>query len=375
MTLSLVERSNAEVQHALVVSLQGLGGPTALRRTLASEHIRALTHFGSTHVRAAGTIQLAHTTRLMMGLRKNLAGLWPPEVEDVQAGASETNAEDGYRSILDDLARIGDLVDTGGGFWMSAPLRLVDSDEPERLLVLGGAPREIVRTMLGAQPECVAASRFVRRANLYPTPAVADLVQSLDTWLGSADPLRSWTQRTIALYLQRLSQVEEIAADQVEIYAPDFYRDIRKLGRWMPANEVNRPIDDVRLFRPRLSHARAYDRPHYLGTFDFRQGKLVLRRSVQVDYQTSRRLRFGLDQALGTPRSASLSANGSTCVLGLGYALPEPEARVLSLGWQTAPLRLQGDQRTFHHAAWPLLVQALQRLSIEPTVTSRGTAA
>jgi hypothetical protein len=370
MTFALAEQSRTEILSALTARLNTGSSDEALKRALVSEHLRATTYFASVHTSSTDSLPLPHTTRLMTNLRRNLDVLWPLQAAESSTNAT-VNSTNYYRTVLDDLEAIGDLVPTGGGYWISAPLRLVEGSDPETLLVFGGAPCEVVRAATGAMVSCAAATRFVRRIDL-KHPAAFRLIQSLDTWLGVSDPLPLWTKRTIAAHLKRLSASEEIAADQLEVYAPDFYRDRKKHGRWMPATEIDRPIDGPRLCRPRAAHARVYDRPHYLGVFSFRQGRLALLRSASVELEIGRRLRFGVDSELKQPRSATITLSGDTCIVDLPYRLPKPEARVLSLGWRMSTPGATNDAFAIPRAALPALDRALRRLSIVPKVSTRG---
>jgi hypothetical protein len=371
MTLALAERSRTGILSALAARLNTGSSDEALKRALVAEHLRAATYFASAHTSSTDALPLPHTNRLMANLRRNLDGLWPRAAEN-PTNVTE-NSSNSYTTVLRDLEAIGDLVGTGGGYWISAPLRFVEGSDPETLLVFGGAPCEVVRAATGAMVSCAAATRFVRRIDL-KNHAGFRLIQSLDAWLGFSDPLPLWTKRTIAAHRERLSASEEMAADQLEVYAPDVYRDRKKHGRWMPATEINRSIDGPRLCRPRAAHAPVYSRPHYLGVFSFRQGRLVLLRSAPVEFETSQRLQFGVDDELKEPRSATITLSGDTCIVDLPYRLPKPEVRVLSLGWRTSPPGATNDAFAIPRAALPALDRALRRLLIVPVVSTRGAA-
>jgi hypothetical protein len=372
MTLALAERSRTGILSALAARLNTGSSDEALKRALVAEHLRAATYFASAHTSSTDALPLPHTNRLMAHLRRNLDGLWPLRAAENPTNVME-NFGNSYTTVLGDLKTIGDLVGIGGGYWISAPLRFVEGSDPETLLVFGGAPCEVVRAATGAMVSCAAATRFVRRIDL-KNHAAFRLIQSLDAWMGFSDPLPLWTKRTIAAHLERLSASEEMAADQLEVYAPDFYRDRKKHGRWMPATEINRSIDGPRLCRPRAAHAPVYARPHYLGVFSFRQGRLVLLRSAPVEFETSRRLKFGIDDTLNETRSATITLSGDTCIVDLPYRLPQPEVRVLSLGWRTSPPGATNDAFAIPRAALPALDRALRRLLIVPIVSTRGAA-
>ena len=74
MTLSLSQRTEAEIYGALSRRLQCTYHPAALWRALVAEHIRAATYSASAYADGAG-LQPLHTMRLMATLRRNLDGL------------------------------------------------------------------------------------------------------------------------------------------------------------------------------------------------------------------------------------------------------------------------------------------------------------
>lgn len=363
MTLSVLERAAPEVEHALSRALNCPRTSDAVQRTLAAEHIRALAYPGSLAVVGRG--RRIHTTRLLGSVRRNLQGLWPTSRRIVD-GTSIDEADDPYRQVLTSLSAIGDLADLGGGFWTTAPLRLVETPDLEHFVVVGGAPLEVVETLLVARVQSAGAGRFVRRAGVTLSAVAQDTIQSVENWLGYPESLAAWTDRAISFYRDRLSSSQETGADALEIYAPDIYRDRRRQGRWMPAIEIRNPLPELRLCRPHSARGRNYNTPYYLGDFEYHSGALFLRRSVQVTHEVSRRLRFGLDEKLRAPRAAGLSSGGDLCVLDLPYALPEPESRVLALGWTPSNAKLRA-LHYFHVAAKPLLAWVCQRLSIRLT--------
>lgn len=100
----------------------------------------------------------------------------------------------------------------------------------------------------------------------------------------------------------------------------------------------------------------------------------MLLRSAPVEFETSQRLQFGVDDALKEPRSATITLSGDTCIVDLPYHLPKPEVRVLSLGWRTSPPGATNDAFAIPRAALPALDRALRRLLIVPVVSTRGAA-
>ena len=282
----------------------------------------------------------------------------------------ETVEDDPYLNTLHDSAIAGDIADLGGGYWLAAPLRLVSMSSGEAVLVLGCAPRSVVASIFAAKVFCTGVARFIVAPNFH-IRAVTDVLQSVDCWLGPAEPLQTWTDKVIAEHQRRFSTPQELSVDSLEIYAPDVYQAESRVGRWIAAAQASRPMTRPRLCRPLAQYTRAFDRPYYLGDFGYRDGALVLRRSVQIDYKLTGRLRFGFDQMLDTRRSAVLTEDTELCSLQLRYDLPKPEARLMSLGWLSSEAP-HSKVFQFHNALRPLLVDVLARLSIVLQSSSRG---
>jgi hypothetical protein len=338
----------------------------ALQRAVIAEHIRTLVFASSTREREIGEVQRLHTTRLTASLRRNLHFVWP----DL---GRRSGGDDIVDQTLHSMAELGDVATTGGGFWLAAPLRLVDCPDAECLTVVGGAPREAVVPMTGTDLLSAAAARFVSRNGLADRPQSSQFVQSADSWLGTVGSLSAWTQAILKSCQSRMSRPEEFSADQLEIYAPDLLREQRRLGGWISATEVSRAPSGTRLCRPLPAYARTYDRPHYLGTFSFKAGGLVLRQSVRTEFEVAQRLPFGFDEMLKTPRETPVTLHSSFLTLDLRYALPLPERRILSLGWQYRPVRPETrHQWMFHRAALPFILHAFRRVGIDPIVKVRS---
>jgi hypothetical protein len=335
----------------------------ALQRAAIGEHIRAMV-FGSWARRGPDAAPV-HTTRILSNVRRMNRMVWPEDTwEHEQLG-------DICRQVLNSLAALGDVVSVGNGFWIPGPSTFVELDGINHLMVTGGLPAQIARTSFGPPLTSAAAFRFVPRRAVLSTSSNMDLLQSIDGWLGHADPLREWTAAILQQHNARLSIDMNIGVDQLDVYVPEIFRDQRKSGRWMGATQIGRPLDGLRLCRLR-SGARVFGSPHFLATFHFNAGTLTLGRSARVAPDVSRRLRFGLDAVLGTPRQVSIAIDSALFTFDNSISLPEPEARVISLAWRC--LQTPDDDSEmhyFHPIALPLISRALARVLIVPTIVDR----
>jgi hypothetical protein len=335
----------------------------ALQRAVIADHIRAIV-FGSWTRRGADAAPV-HTTRILSNVRRTHQIVWPRDSwEHERLG-------DLCRQVLDCLAFLGDIVSIGNGFWIPGPTTVVELDGVSHLMMTGGLPAQIARSHFGTEVRSAAAFRFMPRKSVLSTSLNKEILQSIDGWLGHADPLRDWTVATLQQHKERLSIDMDISVDRLEIYAPEIFQEQRKSGRWMRATQIGRPLEGLRLCRIQ-SHVRSFVPQHFLATFHFSAGALTVGRSSHVPADVSRRLRFGLDTLLGTSRRVSIAIDDKQISFDNSISLPDPEARVLSLAWRN--LRMPDDDSEFHYfhsSALPLISRALSRVSIVPTLIDR----
>ncbi len=115
----------------------------------------------------------------------------------------------------------------------------------------------------------------------------------------------------------------DIPADQLEIYAPDFLAKAQR-NPWMAAQAISRPFTGARLCRLIKTLAYVWDRPFYLSHFGSSAGGLVVTRSVRVEYSFTRRLRFGLSKLYGSPQMVTGTVSGELVELEMPRAMPDP---------------------------------------------------
>jgi hypothetical protein len=294
-----------------------------------------------------------HTSRLLTSVRKTLDLLRADAITERMRDVDATRDE--AQQTLDSLKEFGDIVDTGGGYWLGTPLRVVRSSDA--LLAIGSAPNAVLKALLGAPPTCAGISRFGDvRSN-----ESAGLAISVSQWLGEEDDILSWTRRILGLHEQSMRSGNDVPTDQLEIYAPDLLT--RAYGNpWIAAQSISEPMLGVRLCRPIESYAYVWDRPFYLSHFRSSSGGLVMTRSVRVDFNFTRRLRFGLSKLYGRAQTISATSGGELVELEMPVALPNPEARIAALGW---PLPSNPRRSVFHRRAIPFLAEVMRRLAVQ----------
>lgn len=309
-----------------------------------------------------------HTTRILSNARRIQRLVWTDDSwEHHKLG-------DLSRQVLDSLGELGDAISVGGGYWIPGPVNLVELDGSQNVMVVGGVPSQIAAGQFGERLKSTAAFRYVARRPILITPA-KDVLQTIDALLGHADPIREWTDSVLRQYAARLSVNIDIGVEPLEIYAPDVFRDQRKIGRWIRATQINHAIEGLRLCRIRQG-AGVYGAPHFLATFNYAGGSLTLGRSASLADDISRRLRFGFDLILQTPREVTITLDSAQLTFDNSISLPGAEARVLSLAWRD--LKNATDDSAihyFHPLTLPLILRALARLRIAPRIVDRRTHA
>jgi hypothetical protein len=356
MTLALTKITSNDAIRVLAEQLGCFADVRALQMAIAAEHIRGVLHSNVSRALDFDASPAVHTTRLLTGTRKSLELLWPRSVLAGPAGQG-----DSAQLALDALARVGDVVDTGGGFWIGAPLSLVANTEDASLCVLGAVPTPVVKSLSGIAASSVASARFALPSGKAQIEKCQPYKQSIDDWLGTEESLDTWTERLLAEHRARLTPSDDVPADQLQIYAPDVFAARGQNGRWFEARQLTQDISGLRLCRPLEAFGQKWNRPFYLAEFGFRSGQATLSRSIAVDPALTLRLRFGFDRRLHTPRKAVLVTGSDTFDLDLPYDLPAPEQRTLGMGWPSAT---RVDRLTFHRSARPVLGRAFERLGI-----------
>ncbi len=357
MTLTLAKRTPADIKGIIGRGIGCVHGDLPLQQALAADHIRSALYGHAINCADTGIVPALHTTRLLTSVRKTLDLLWPGASTHRLPGT----AFDVAQHTLHNMSLAGDLANTGGGFWVGTPFRVVRIDEGS-FLVAGGLPDAVVDEVTTAAPICAGVARFctIPRATL--VEQLQPHVQSIDDWLGTIEPLREWSERMLAKYEQRMAPDHDLSADHLEVYAPDVFDAQKQMGRWMPVRRSSRPLKGVRLCRPLPHFARDWDRPYYLAHFSARSGHNAVIRSTPVSYDTTLRLRFGLDQILAAPRTAVITVGTDTFEWEAPYGLPDPEVRVLALSW---PSHSGPNRHVFSKLALPVLEHAFRRLSVE----------
>jgi hypothetical protein len=369
--IAVTQRSAENIESSLSRSWRCVADSPALMGATIAEHLRAMIYGASVPLRATTAARTVHTTRLMASVRRIVELTWPRHARRAAMPEGQAATPDICSVVLQSLGTLGDAVDAGQGQWIAAPLRIVAPADYAICLLVGAAPIPVVRQITDGDVACAGATRFISSAVLR-TPENRDITQSVDAWLGETQPLSDWTEQILSAHEARMEVLQGLSAEQLEVYAPDVFRNQRRSGRWIAVGQIGRPLDGIRLCQPQDRFARSYDKPHYLAHFEFRNGALSLGRCAEIKRELTLRLRFGLDALLNTPRELPIVNAGETFRIDRPLKLPEPEERIYALGWKDWSDAEPHEKLIFHGDALPIVVHALRRLSIAPSITPRS---
>lgn len=337
MSLAVRVLDHASALQHLAEQLHCHASPAALRTAIVAEHIRTLVLAPFTATPREHPI---HTGRLVGALNRNTRFL--------SASADDFDAlQQAFDFVREQLVLCGDIAHAGSGYWIPCPMRAlrVDSDH---VYLFGGVPLPSWSRHVRAPIAAIGPSRYVQISELANWPTL-----TLAQWLEHEEPLAAWTEGTLTSGTADLVPQAEIEDDSLEIYAPDMYRLLQRPGFWASAREFREATSSLRLFRPKIAPQWAFDRPDYLGVFRPGPQGAQLVKAVRIAHNVARRLQFGLDLRYQTPRTVVLRRIGDCYRLEVKFPpFPEPEARVLGLGWREpdAP-----DALFFSASALPVL--------------------
>lgn len=359
MTLSATLHSQDQLTEGLGEALGSPGNFAAVSRGLVAEFVRCATsfQFGISN----DAIPAVPTARIKSYLRKNLLGLW--------AGRSVDQAENCFDTTLRDLEAVGDIFDLGSGHWVGTPLRLVGNEGSAPLMLAGGLPKFAALSVLHTPILCSGPARYVRVAP--GRSEIQKFIQPFSTWFGQSEPLEIWTKRTLSYLVEQFSSTGDGTTEQLELYAPDVHQKRKTMGRWIRAQEAGALGTGVRLCRPVVKQSQLYDRPSYLAHIVISGGVPVLRSTAPVPFETSRRLRFGIDALLKTPRELNVVRLPQSVALRIPFSLPKPEAKIMGLSWTTKTDSV-GDCYDFGRDAEPIIFEAMRRLMVTIKISEGG---
>lgn len=347
----------------------------AIRVTALAEFMRASVYQPYYWGKNWGSPRPVHTKRIISAVSRDLGFLWEDTVQPTFN--SEISKSRGYalhsKDILERLSIVGDIVKLGNGFWAPGPVRLIKATESreEPLLVVGGAPFEILEKKFSIRISCVGCGRFVHIDHAgYRRLRIEQELQSVEDWLGGpTQNLSIWTRRTFKALVENMSPASDIEASEFEIYAPDDLPGKSGRGNWLSIRDFSIVPSGLRLCRPSANKSSKYDRPTYLGVLREDRGKAIFRQVAQVPIDILIRLLFGFEQMYGVQRTVIFEVSDQICRTHLSFKLPDPESRILAFGWPV-DTNQNGHPNVFEFSSnlLPFLIEVLAKLNIRITM-------
>jgi hypothetical protein len=238
----------------------------------------------------------------------------------------------------------------GGGYWITAPLRVVELD-PECHLLVGPQPTsELQRHFTSLRR--VGAGRVMNRADTAALPR-----QSQAAWRGSdGSDARAWTQSTINLAMKQLAP--SVVPDNLQVFAVQQAGGRCREPAWVSAGNCP-PCEwrGVGLFRARTGATRYR---YFLGKHD--TGKEFLEGPAVLD---AARVQCGLAALQSQPLTTTINTISGTTSISLPVTPPRSIRRLLVALCETDPRSFGRVWRCCVPAYLPVLLEALQELSCE----------
>lgn len=349
MTLAVRDLDDHTLMAHLAQRLNCHDARAAVRTALIAEHIRMLVWAPFV---ADPPAQPIHTARLLGALARNVRFL--AAAADLE---NLSGLHDLFAFVRDQLVRCGDIHHAGDGNWLPCPVRLVRVSR-ELIYVFGGAPLHALSRHIHVPIVTSGTSRHLQTPDAGLLP-----VDALDTWLEQQEPLPTWTEQILAWAATELLPQADIEDDSLEIYAPDLHRALKRSGFWIGVREFREVSPTLRLFRPKVAQQWTFNRPDYVGVFAPGPHGAQLVKAVRIPHNMARRLQFGFDLKYRTPRRVVLRRLGHVYRLDTTYPpFPDPEARVLGLGWCEPG---QADALFFAASALAVLRGVTDRLGMQ----------
>ena len=294
---------------------------------LIADYIRAILsgHAGLDRQRA----DPVYVTTILNRVNDQLSALWPGTSGEPTGKGDAEHATDPARRVLEAMENLRDCEHVGNGYWLPAPVRLVELSS-ETALVVGGQPTWQIEDQLGCEIQRRGVTRTVLRDDLLGDWAADDRKwQALSSWEGSPPPdLLQWLKgerRRAEDDLMRSSA----ELDDFDVYwPPDATRAEAQWFRWIPSTRLSRAPDDLVLCRARGGYFG--QRRCWWGALTHGRTGPTLREEAVVEPLKVRRLQYGLDAEYGNPTSVVVDRAQESLVVTLRSAVPPEERRLFT---------------------------------------------
>ena len=304
----------ASFRGSLEAEFRYRGAPEAIKFALIAEHIRGVVD-GASIVDAEDGLAEVSPQKLAMEVRRR--------VEPLFASAEQDAQEFSISNEVDAMVRLSEIWRSTAGGYATAPPRLLAIDEKVSLFIGGGAtrmlPKDVRRNI-----EQAGRARILTGASNCSSVLESVPEQTLQSWLGLArESVTSWSTEFIGSL--KLTKPLDDEAENLLV--------LNERG-WMPLAKFVGPYGH-RLARCPVSFYGNQAYQYYLCSVKAATNNLVVVESLaKIDKQDARRLQPILVGNGGKRPTLQCDVHGEHCIVTLFSPLPEPESKLLYLGWR-----------------------------------------
>ncbi|WNC90237.1 hypothetical protein RI103_02425 [Paraburkholderia sp. FT54] len=321
------------------------GAPEATKVALIAEHIRGVVDGASIAHGENGPADVS-PQKLAMEIRRR--------VEPLFAITDEDGRELLISDEIDAMVSLNEIWRSVMGGYAAAPPRLLAIDEKASLLIGGGAtrlmPKDVRRNI-----EQAGRARILTMSDSCDSALESMPEQTLQSWLGlPRESVKAWSTEFIdSLKLTRPldGEVENLLV-------------LNEQG-WMPLAKFAGPFG-YRLARRAVSFYGNPSFQYYLCTLKAVLNKLpAVEALARIERHDARRLQPLLVGSEGQRPTLQCDVSGAHCSVKVFWPLPEPESKLLYLGWRSLNsehTNLWPRTYCFSSKLYPLLAGALEVL-------------
>jgi hypothetical protein len=334
--------SFASLCSSLEAEFKYRGVPEATKVSLIAEHIRGVVDSASISDGEGGPAEVS-PQKLAMEVRRRVAPLFVQADEELSVS-----------NEIDAMVRLGEIWKTTTGEYAVSPPRLLAIDDTTSLLIGGGATRVLPKA-IRRSIEQAGRARILTMPEGLTAEFESVPEQTLQSWLGlPREHAHSWS----------IDFLESIKlAGPLDDEAENLL--ILNERNWVPVASYGGPLGR-RLARRAVF---LYGNPsfhYYLCKLKVYAGNFpVVESLARIDRQEARRLQPFMSSSENRRPTVRCQISGPTLDLELSWPLPEPENKLLHLGWmQPGP---KGDspwpkRYYFSGKLYPFLANALDIL-------------
>jgi len=317
--------SFASLYGTLEAEFKFTGFSEATKVSLIAEHIRGIVDIASIFDGEDGPTEVSHQ-KLAMEIRRRVA----PLIKDLNQGPHGVS----IINEIDAMERLHEIWKSPTGGYSVSPPRLLPIDETSSLLIGGGAGRVLPRA-IRKNLEQAGRARILTRSSSLAAELECVAEQTMQSWLGlSREDALSWSKDFL---------------DSIKLTGPldDEAENLLVLSgrRWVPATRCAGPFGR-RLARREVSIFGNQSFHYYVCALKASSESIAVVDSVaRIERQQARRLQPYMSSGEGSRPTMQCEVIGTSIRLALSWPLPEPEDKILYLGW-THPIP-EGE------ASWP----------------------